>query len=162
MTSFSVNSVWRIAKHTKDYRADDLSGGGAAFSGGRWNSEGSAVVYAGTSIALCALETLAHMGVDIHCKNRFLIRIDIPAYVWRKRKVLTPDKLPIAWLAEPAAMDSIKVGDNWLTACSEAVLLVPSVIVHEEFNALINPLHPDANKIRAEITRQYVYDPRLK
>ncbi len=81
MTSSSSThiTVWRIAKQTKDFKADDLSGGGAASVGGRWNSEGNHVVYAGTSVSLCALETLEHIGDDIASRNRFLVAIEIPA-----------------------------------------------------------------------------------
>ena len=38
-------ALWRIAQETPDFRADDLSGGGAAKTGGRWNSVGKAVVH---------------------------------------------------------------------------------------------------------------------
>ena len=58
-------SVWRIAKHTREFAADDINGGGAAAVGGRWNSEGKHVVYAATSVSLCVLETLAHLDLNI-------------------------------------------------------------------------------------------------
>ncbi|WP_373924971.1 RES family NAD+ phosphorylase [Duganella vulcania] len=41
------------------------------------------------------------------------------------------------------------------------MLLVPSVIVPEEYNVLINPLHPDTSRITAQVLRQFIYDPRL-
>ncbi len=52
-------TLWRIAKHTAKYAADDLSGGGAKLTGGRWNSKGKEVVYAASTIALATLEALA-------------------------------------------------------------------------------------------------------
>lgn len=154
-------TVWRIAKHTRDFRADDLSGGGAAATGGRWNGVGNHVVYAGTSISLCALETLAHLGDDIACRNRFLVAIEIPHKLWGTRKVMRPQDLPVTWLAEPSGMDTVNLGNDWLQNGSELLLMVPSVIVHEEFNVLINPKHKDAEKIKALVVRPYVYDPRL-
>ncbi|MBO0936131.1 RES family NAD+ phosphorylase [Fibrella sp. HMF5335] len=43
--------VYRVA--TSEY-IEDLSGYGAKLNGGRWNREGVAVLYTGSSIALCA------------------------------------------------------------------------------------------------------------
>jgi RES domain-containing protein len=74
--------LWRIAKHTVEYSATDLSGGGARSTGGRWNSKGTPVVYAATSIALATLETLAHLGDNIAIRNAFLVRIDVPRCCW--------------------------------------------------------------------------------
>ena len=157
----NTTTLWRIAKHTRDFAADDLTGGGAATTGGRWNSEGSPVVYASSSISLCTLETLAHVGDDINCRNRFLVAIDIPTQLWKKRKFLAAENLTVTWMAEPPGMDSIQLADRWLKHGGELLLLVPSVIVHEEFNVLINPKHKDAHLITAKVVRPFIYDPRL-
>jgi RES domain-containing protein len=154
-------TVWRIAKHTKDYRAEDLSGGGAASVGGRWNDTGHAVVYAGTTIALSTLETLAHIGDDIACRNRFLVAIEIPHKLWQARQVLQVKDLPLTWVSEPPGMDTMRIGNDWLTKCEALLLMVPSVIVPEEFNVLINPRHKDAYKLTAKVVRPYLYDPRF-
>lgn len=159
--STTHTTVWRIAKQTKDFKADDLSGGGAAAVGGRWNSEGNHVVYAGTSVSLCTLETLAHIGDDIASRNRFLVAIEIPMKLMANCKVLKPIDLPVTWVTEPPGMDTMKIGDEWLKRGEELLLLVPSVIVPEEFNVLINPKHKDAHHIRAKVVRPYIYDPRL-
>jgi RES domain-containing protein len=153
--------VWRIAKQSSEYRADDLTGGGAKITGGRWNSKGTPVVYAAASIALATLETLAHLGDNIAIRNAFLVRIDIPASVWRLRNTVAADDLAPTWLAEPPGSTSISLGDAWLADNHAPLLLVPSVIVPEEHNVLINPLHPANRRIKAEVVRQFVYDPRL-
>ena len=129
--------------------------------GARWNGVGNHVVYAGTSISLCTLETLAHIGDDIACRNRFLVAIDIPHQLWERRTVMMPQDLPVTWVAEPPGMDTVKLGNDWLQSGNDLLLLVPSVIVHEEFNVLINPKHKDADKIQARVVRPYVYDPRF-
>ena len=160
-SSTTHTTVWRIAKQTKDFKADDLSGGGAAAVGGRWNSEGNPVVYVGTSVSLCTLETLAHIGDDIASRNRFLVAIEIPAKLMASCKVLKPTDLPVTWVVEPPGMDTMRIGDAWLKRGEELLLWVPSVIVPEEFNVLINPKHKDAHHIKAKVVRPYIYDPRL-
>jgi RES domain-containing protein len=154
-------ALWRIAKHTADYAATDLGGGGARACGGRWNGKGVPVVYAATTIALATLETLAHLGDNIAIRNAFLVRIDVPAPVWKSRQTITAGELPPTWLAEPPGSTSIDTGNAWLASRACALLLVPSVIVPEEYNVLINPLHPQASKLAAAVVRQFVYDPRL-
>jgi RES domain-containing protein len=156
-----VVSLWRIAKDTPHYKADDLSGGGAAAFGGRWNSKGKYVVYTAPTISLASLESLAHIGDDIAARNRFLIKIQVPLDVWKKRQTVTPADLPVTWVAEPPGAATTDCGDAWLASNSSALLVVPSVIIHDESNVLINPSHPDAKKITATVLRQYVYDPRL-
>jgi len=154
--------LWRIAKNTTQYRADDMSGGGAKTFGGRWNSKGNAVIYASPTIALATLETLAHIGDEIAARNRFLIRIEVPDDVWKTRETLDVARLNPTWLAEPPGMATISLGDAWIAGNTTALLEVPSVIIHEEFNVLINPAHPDAARIKASLIRQFVYDPRLQ
>lgn len=154
-------AVWRIAKHTSQYQATDLSGGGAKATGGRWNSKGVPVVYAAATIALATLETLAHLGDNIAIRNTFLVEITIPASVWKMRQQITANDLEPTWLAEPPGSTTIDAGDAWLKKASSPVLLVPSVIIPEEYNLLINPVHPEARKITAKVRRQYIYDPRL-
>lgn len=152
--------LWRIAKETLDYAAADLTGGGAKLVGGRWNRKGTPAVYASTSIALATLETLAHLGGNVSLRNAFLVRVAVPSALWAQRMTIRPDSLPPAWLAEPPGMASIDAGDAWLRSRSHALLLVPSIMVPEEYNVVINPLHPGASRITARVARPHVYDPR--
>ena len=153
--------LWRIAKHTEQYRADDLSGGGSKFSGGRWNTRGTPVVYTSDTIALATLETLAHLGNTTALRNAFLIRVDVPPIVWAEREYVDASDYDPTWVAEPPGTTTIGFGDNWLHGASAPLLEVPSVIVPEENNVLVNPAHPLARKIRATVARQYIYDPRF-
>ena len=154
-------SLWRIAKHTAAWRADDLSGAGAAAFGGRWNSKGRQVVYSATSIALAALETLAHLGDDVAAHDRWLVEIKVPVVLWKKHQTLSRADLPATWRAEPPCRDSIACGDTWLAGRRSALLTVPSAIIPEEYNVLINPAHPDSRQIAAAVLRRFDYDPRL-
>lgn len=152
--------LWRIAQETREYTADDLSGLGAAKTGGRWNSIGKAVVYTSRSVALAYLESLAHVGREAP-RNRFLIRITVPDPVWDEALWAKEKDLPKTWRAEPAGIGAARYGDRWLSAGKSALLCLPSVIVPEDTNVLINPHHADARSIQARVQRQLLYDPRL-
>jgi RES domain-containing protein len=153
--------LYRISKHTAQYQATDLSGGGAKLTGGRWNRKGTAVVYAASTIALATLEMLAHLGDNIAIRNAFLVSVHIPASVWKRREKIAADDLDATWLAEPPGSTSIDFGDDWLRKKSAPLLLVPSVIIPEEYNILINPAHPLADQVTAVVSRQFMYDPRF-
>lgn len=154
-------TVWRIATDTKDYEADDLSGTGARITGGRWNDTGVAMVYSSTSRALACLETIVHLNAGGLPLNRYLVEIEIPDRVWAAAQVKTAGSLAVGWDAKPCGRVSIAFGSAWAAARSSALLLVPSVIVPEEVNVLMNPAHPDAAGITARKVRKWLYDPRL-
>lgn len=155
-------SVWRIAAITPDYGADDLTGAGAKKTGGRWNRPGLPVLYCAPSRALASLETVVHLAAGALPLNRYLVQIDIPKAVFAARQILTAATAPVGWDALPTGVVSLNFGDAWLTSKSSAILEVPSMIVPEEGNILINPEHPDAAKVTATVIRKWVYDARLR
>jgi RES domain-containing protein len=154
-------TVWRIATDTPTYEANDLSGAGAKATGGRWNAAGAAVVYTSQTRALACLETVVHLNAGGLPLNRYLVEVTIPDDMWTNAQTRTSAILPVGWDAEPAGRTSIELGTNWLHSGTSAVLLVPSVIVPEEFNVLINPQHLGSARISATKIRKWLYDPRL-
>lgn len=157
----AATEVWRIAPDAHDYAADDLSGRGAERTGGRWNRKGTAMLYCSSSVALACLETVVHLaGADPLPLNRYLVRIAIPPSVWRDRTVLAPGA-HVGWDAEPPGRVSIGWGSEWVTSGRSLIAEVPSVIVPEETNILINPRHRDAKRLRTRKLRRWTYDPRL-
>ena len=152
-------SLWRIATDTPDYEATDLGGRGAEATGGRWNKKGSRVVYTSTTRALACLETLAHLNSGRLPLNRYLVEVVVPADLWKKAPTLRAP--PVGWDAIPEGRASITCGQDWLHAKASALLFVPSAIVAEEYNALINPDHPDAKRITARKVRRWLYDGRF-
>lgn len=150
--------LWRIAAQTRTYAADDLSGAGAAKYPGRWNDSGQPVLYSAPTIGIAVLETAAHIDDAGLPLNRYLVRIVVPDAVWAARELLDVAKLPVTWSAIPAGRASIQAGGEWLRRGHSAILAVPSVIVPEETAALINPLHPDAKGMTAEIVRLFEYN----
>jgi RES domain-containing protein len=119
------------------------------------------VVYASTSIALACLETVVHITGDQGLPlRRWLVAIDVPALYWQQRVSLEPDQL-LGWAATPAGISSSGWGDQWLLAQGTLIALVPSVIVPEERNVLINPAHPGLSSLVATVVRPWTYDARL-
>jgi len=150
--------LWRIAAETRKYPATDLSGGGAASSPGRWNNDKEPVVYSAPAIAMAVLETAAHVDDSGLPLNRYLVEIDVPDDVWAKREEIDIAKLPPTWAAIPAGRASVKVGSNWLSSLKSPILMVPSVIVPEEWVSLINPKHSEASRITAKLVRLFEYN----
>jgi len=153
--------VWRIASDTPQYEAHDLSGKGAELSGGRWNRKGTPMVYTSDSRSLACMETVVHLSSgDSLPLNRFLVQVSIPIAVWKSRIELDPAD-HVGWDAEPPGKVSMDWGTAWVQGKTTVLARVPSVIVPEEINILINPLHPDVSKIAAVKVRKWTYDQRL-
>ena len=151
--------AWRIATDTPGYTADDLTGAGAKLSGGRWNRPGNAVLYCASNISLAVLETFIHLKAGGLPLNRYLVELSIPDALWSDAHAVPAP--PVGWDAIPTGKVSLDAGDAWLKGNRSALMIVPSVIVREESNVLINPLHPDARRIAARKVRKWLYDPRL-
>jgi RES domain-containing protein len=154
--------AWRIGTDTPDYTAEDMGGIGAKMTGGRWNRMGTALVYAASTRALACLETVVHLSAGGLPLNRHLVRIEIPDKIWSKRQTLTADTAPVGWDALPAGKVGLDIGDQWVNSGASSILEVPSAIVYEESNILINPTHPDATQITAVKVRKWLYDARIK
>lgn len=155
-------ALWRLAADAPAYESDDLTGKGAELTGGRWNRPGRPVVYSASSIALACLETVVHLNSASLPLNRYLVRVAVPDEVWARRLIIEARALPVGWDATPAGRVSLDTGDAWLQAKSSALLAVPSVIVPEEHNVLVNPLHGDVARLSATKLRRWLYDGRLR
>jgi len=136
-----------------------FSGEGGLHAAGRWNSLGTRMVYASSSVALACLETLAHMRTPRRLEERWLFAIEIPDDLTEKPSI---GDLPARWDSEPASAASRNIGDQWVMEQRSVALLVPSVIVQVEQNALINPRHPAFRIDSVKPPVRFRYDPRLK
>jgi RES domain-containing protein len=152
---------WRIATDTRDYEADDMSGAGARKTGGRWNEVGVPMVYAASTRALACLETIVHLNASGLPLNRYLVEIAIPDGVWTAAEIVLPETI-VGWDAEPAGRASIAFGTQWAKSQRSALMVVPSVIVPEENNLLINPAHAGAGQVTSRKIRKWLYDPRME
>lgn len=155
--------LWRIAAATRDYAAEDLTGGGAARYPGRWNRATEAVIYSAPTRAIAVLESAAHVDDGAFPLNRFLVEIEVPGAVWSEREEIPVAGLPPTWDAIPAGHASVDFGSNWLRSRRSPILLVPSVIVPStieggEWCALLNPQHPLAARVTASVSRRFEYN----
>lgn len=151
-------SFWRIATRGRTWEPTDLSGGGGAATGGRWNEKGVPALYAASSVALACLETLVHMNQGGLPIARYLVELEVPQEVADSGLRLD---LPPDWNALPTSFAAAQAGTAWLKARSSLLLYVPSVIVPMESNVLLNPAHPDLARVKAVNHGPFRYDGRL-
>ncbi len=149
--------VYRLVKAR--YAASALDGGGAKTFGGRWNSPGTAVLYASVSIALAALELLVHLGRGEVLSSYRLFTLTLP-----DQAALTLDDgaLPADWRVDPAPKSTATIGDRWVAAGPSVALLIPSTVIPREQNILLNPGHPGFAAIAdGAADEPFGFDPRL-
>jgi RES domain-containing protein len=152
-------TFYRLETLDRSDPGEAFSGEGGLHAAGRWNSLGTRLVYASSSTALACLETLAHMRTPRRLEERWLFAIEIPDALIEK---LSIGDLPARWDSEPASAASRNIGDQWVIEQRSIALLVPSVIVQVEQNALINPRHPAFRIDSMKPPVRFRYDPRLK
>lgn len=155
-SSRDVVTAWRIVRPA--YAANAFDGEGARVSGGRWNSPGRRVVYTADSVALAALEMLVHLQSSALLSQYVVIPCRFPR---RLIKIVDAAALPANWSASPAPAAVRRLGDEWLTRRTSAVLSVPSAVIESERNYLLNPQHPDFASIVIDSARPFVFDARL-
>ena len=149
-------TVWRIVDPA--YLSTAFSGIGAERYGGRFNSKGRRAVYAAGSISLAMLEML----VQANKRRRLIGHLCISAtFDDSQVETLKADELPDGWDARPYMRMSQDVGDAWLDEGRALVLRVPSVVIPQEYNYVINPLHSEAGLIKVGTPFPAPFDTRL-
>ena len=136
-----------------------FSGEGARRFGGRWNQRGTPAIYLSSTISLAMLEMLVHLQSQELMLKYVVFPVDFD-------EALVTDvnlkKLPRDWDVSPVLADVQQIGEQWITAGTSAVLRVPSAIVHNEFNYIINPQHHQFNQIKVGKRQQVTFDHRFK
>jgi RES domain-containing protein len=136
---------------------DDLSGNGAKLFGGRWNSIGIPMLYVSEHISLAVLEMLVNNHFKDFSVELSLLRISIPDVIDVKEIKL--NKLKAKWNED--ASYSKFIGNEFIKSKTNLVLKVPSAVVMDEHNFLINPLHTDFKKIKITEVKEFSTDKRL-
>lgn len=146
--------VYRIVH--KKY-ADTLFASGLE---GRWNSEGKKVLYTAESISLAYLETLAHRkGLGFNKDFKIMI-IKLPSNY--DFQIVESFGLPKKWRDFRNYEACQKIGNAWFDQCEKLVLKVPSAVVPENFNVVINTFHPDFKKVKLIDVLDFEPDERLE
>jgi RES domain-containing protein len=148
--------AWRIC--AARFASDPLSGVGAYLYGGRWNSQGVHLAYAALSRALCILEMRVHLSAETAPTDHVLIPIEVDDDLVAE---LDPATLPQGWRRFPAPPSLAGFGDAWVRGQESLGLVVPSAVVPEESNLLLNPRHPRMDRVRVGPAQPVQYDPRL-
>ena len=156
MASTDERVVWRL---TKPQYAPGLDGEGARLAGGRWNSPGAPVVYCSETLSLAVLESFVHLPRTLRGASRLpvlmAVRIELPG----EAEFQDISAGFVADLLDDAACR--ETGDRWLDERRALALRVPSVIVPQEDNVLLNPLHPQAAGIRILEQIEFRFDRRM-
>lgn len=152
--------VHRIER--EKYLETTLKGVGAALTEGyRWNSLTTYLVYTSESRALATLEVSVHLDFSEDLPvDRYYVEIDIPDDI--QILELRTEDLPMDWDVKPPSLVTQYIGDDFVKDNEAAVLRVPNSIVPPEHNYLINPNHPDANKITVISRKRITFDNRFK
>ena len=147
--------VWRICREGQQ----ELDGEGARLYGGRWNSEGVPVLYTSSTLALAALEFLVHADIEDVPDDLVALAIEVPDDAGAK--TVAVNDLPGDWNQLPDHPACAKIGDEWVAEGTALLLRVPSAVVPEESNLLINPGHPRAGDVVVVSMRPFAFDRRL-
>ncbi|AAP85946.1 RES domain-containing protein (plasmid) [Cupriavidus necator H16] len=147
--------IFRIA----DRRHEVWNGTGAMLVGGRFNSPGRPVIYGALSFAGAMLEVLVHARIGKVPRHHVLVIGSVPEDVSVER--VDVGQLPTGWDTQEDPRAARSFGDRWLAEGRSAVLLVPSVVARGEWNALVNPTHPDAPRIQVSAPEPVQWDDRL-
>jgi len=116
------------------------------------------VIYAGGTIAIAALEKFVHLA-GIVPPDLVIVRVELPRNHSAEEPRLAD--LPRGWDRVPPGPASAEFGTRWARENRSLVLYVPSVLVREERNAVLNPNHPEFRAVRMTIARTFHYDPRM-
>jgi len=149
--------AWRIAKKS---RALDRTGLGPSIKGQRWNSASNPAIYAGLTVEIAAMEKLVHTG-SILPPDLVVVRIQLPDDN-NFYDIPHPDALPPGWNTLPSSPAAATYGDAFLHKGEFLGLIVPSAIIPEARNIVINPNHVMMHAVTLEIIRNFVFDPRLR
>jgi RES domain-containing protein len=141
-----------------DKYAGALTPSGAA---NRWNLAGQMVLYTGSSRSLSTLELVVHRGA-IQLKEKYRVMVISVADEDHLVRQVQLRELPRNWRTMAAYPILQQIGSGWYTKQGSLVLKIPSAVITQEYNYLINVTHPDfGNKVNLIRTEGYFWDDRL-
>jgi RES domain-containing protein len=139
--------------------ANKLDGEGAKINGGRWNDIGTPCIYTSVTKALALLEYTCHTKKHLIPRDLSFVTYEVPDHTI---ETFTVAQLPGNWKNWPHAKEPRDFGTAFLKANRSLLYCLPSVVIEEEMNYIINPLHPDIGRVKIISIKDYAYDLRLK
>lgn len=149
--------VYRLLR--QPFASTPFDGEGSYRYGGRWSAPGTRIVYTAEHLSLAMVEYLVHLDSDQSPRDLVLARAEVPDDIPRRH--LQTDDLPKGWQDYPAPQSLAAIGETFVRENQAAVLIIPSVVAPAENNWLLNPNHPDFQKITLGPAEPFRYDPRL-
>lgn len=146
-----------IFRTTLKKYSDSLYAAGRA---ARWNNNDVKMIYTANSRALACLENVVHRSKLGLSANFCVLEIEIPNSLGMQEVLL--ENLPKSWDKFENMHFTQALGDEWIKTGETALLKVPSSIMHEEFNYLINPNHPDFKEIKLVAVKPFFFDDRIE
>lgn len=141
------------------FSVNPLDGEGSYRFGGRWSSAGVRVVYAAEHRSLAALEYLVHLDHLCYPNDLIISVLDIPDDL--RVDEYPRAALPRNWTDFPAPAELCEIGDSFVSKARAVAIKIPSVLIHGEYNLLLNPAHPDFSVVKVLSKEVFQYDGRL-
>lgn len=137
---------------------DPFDGEGSFLFGGRWSSVGTRLCYTSMHRSLAILEYRVNMDPASLPNDLVMATIVVPDGT----DTLELPPLPGDWQEYPGPVSLRIFGDNFIRNGQASLMRVPSVIVPEEYNVLLNPAHPVAMAAQKKPNLQpFRYDCRM-
>lgn len=149
-------TVYRVSR-TK--RATDITGEGSRLNGGRWNHKLTPCIYTSENRALAILEYTVNTNIEEIPRRLSLIIFEISD---TEIYEVSEKDLPGNWKENPTPSSTKDFGTALLKSLPQPVIKIPSVVVSEEFNLLLNPLHINNKVFKLINIKDFVYDLRIK
>jgi RES domain-containing protein len=150
-------SFWRITQ--REFADSAFSGRGAEIYGGRFNTPGKRAVYASDHLSLSVLEMLVQVNSREYLQNFICIPFDLDEkYI----KTVNSKDLPKGWDTIPYSSVSQEYGYLWLESKMSVALRVPSIVIPQEYNLILNPDHKHFKKLKIGKPIRVPLDRRIK
>lgn len=153
--------VYRICKEEHGKSGQQaMSGDGGLHASARWHTRGRRIIYTATSTPLAILEIAVNLIKPKIIPRYVVIEVDLPD---NNVIDLPAGMLPKGWDASSAdPLISRAIGDKWLIEEASLALRVPSVVVPDQYNVLINPLHSKFSLVTFSEPCPFPFDARIK
>ena len=137
-----------------------LDGKGGLFGSGRWHKKGTLVIYTSEHASLAAWEKIVHVTNFENLPNDLLlVKIEIPDRI--EIQTVPQTVLVKEWDSFPFASETVDYGTSFLRKNEHLALKVPSAVIPDEFNIILNPLHPDIGECNIISTIPFIFDKRV-